>query len=65
MFKMFDEIGVYNLTALDYALSVLSMFLVTGGGVVIGLFYAFAVSLATKLVSQKIYSFEIKSQLVF
>lgn len=50
MFKKFIDIGVENLSALDYFLGGLSFFVVSIGGILIGLVFALTVSYITKLV---------------
>ncbi|RCN51799.1 hypothetical protein ANCCAN_02159 [Ancylostoma caninum] len=48
MFKSFTLIGPENLVPVDYAAGVLSFFVVALGGAVVGIIFAFLVSLITK-----------------
>ncbi|KAL6738520.1 hypothetical protein Aduo_012062 [Ancylostoma duodenale] len=52
MFKSFTLIGPENLVPVDYAAGVLSFFVVALGGAVVGIIFAFLVSLITKYTNQ-------------
>lgn len=50
MFKKIGLIGIENMNTLDFIFCFLSFFVISFGGILIGLFFSIFVSLATKLV---------------
>lgn len=48
MFKKIGMIGIENMNTRDYIFCFLSFFVISFGGILIGLFYTIFVSLATK-----------------